>query len=66
MSSQSLNNKNPTELFDFIFAAYNLRFILPLVVYIYTQRDDAHRIQQCCYIYRSIFTIPGAGFTNNT
>ena len=47
MSSRSLNEilkKIPTELFDFTFAAYNLHFILPLVVYICTQRDDA--IQQ--------------------
>ena len=61
MSSQSLNEiliKIPTELFDFIFAAYNLCFILPLVVYICTQRDDACRIQQCCFIYCSIFAIP--------
>ena len=61
MSSQSLNEiliKIPTELFDFIFAAYNLCFILPLVVYICTQRNDARRIQQRCFIYHSIFTIP--------
>ena len=35
MSSRSLNEiliKIPTELFNFIFAAYNLRFILPRVV----------------------------------
>ena len=35
MSSRSLNEiliKIPTELFNFIFAAYNLRFILPSVV----------------------------------
>ena len=41
MSSWSLNGiliKIPTELFDFIFAGYNLRFILPLVVYICMQR----------------------------
>ena len=61
MSSRSLNEiliKIPTELFDFIFAVYNLRFILPLVVYICVQRDDAHRIQQHCFIYRSISAIP--------
>ena len=61
MSSQSLNKiliKIPTELFDFICAAYNLCFILPLVVYICTQRDDARRIQQRCFIYRFIFVIP--------
>ena len=49
--------KIPTELFDFIFAAYNLPFILPLV-YICTQRGDVHTIQQLCFIYRSIFAIP--------
>ena len=27
-------------------------------VYICTRRDDAHRIQQRCFIYRSIFAIP--------
>ena len=61
MSSRSLNEiliKIPTELFNFIFAAYNLRFILPLVVYIHTQRDDVRRIQQRCFMYRSIFAIP--------
>ena len=61
MSSRSLNEiliKIPTELFNFIFAACNLHFILPQVVYICTRRDDAHRIQQRCFIYRSIFAIP--------
>ena len=61
MSSRSLNEiliKIPTELFDFIFTAYNLRFILLLVIYICTQRDDACRIQQRCFIYHSIFAIP--------
>ena len=49
MSRRSLNEiliNIPTESFDFIFAAYNLRFILPRVVYICTQRDYARRIQQ--------------------
>ena len=46
------------EIFDFIFASYDLCFILPLVVYICTQRDDSHRIQQSCFIYRFIFAIP--------
>ena len=35
MSSRSLNDiliRIPTELFNFIFAAYNLRFILPRLV----------------------------------
>ena len=53
MGSRSLNEilvKSPTELFDFIFAAYNLRFILPQVVCICTQRDYARRIQQRCFI----------------
>ena len=61
MSSRSLNEiliKIPTELFHFIFAAYNLHFILALVVYFFTQRDDARRIQQRRFIYRSIFVIP--------
>ena len=62
MSSQSLNEiliKIPTELFNFIFAAYNLCFIYrELFVYICTRRDDACRIQQRCCIYRSIFMIP--------
>ena len=61
MSSRSLNEiliKIPTESFDFIFAAYNLCFILPRVVYICTRRDYASRIQQRCFIYRSIFAIP--------
>ena len=61
MSSRSLNEiliKIPTELFNFIFAAYNLHFILPLVVYICTQRDGACRIQQRCFIYSSMFAIP--------
>ena len=61
MSSRSLNEiliKIPTEIFDLIFAAYNLRFILPPVVYICTQRNNARRIQQCPFIYRSIFAIP--------
>ena len=61
MSSRSLNEiliKIPTELFIFIFAAYNLRFILPLDVYICTQRNDARRIQERCFIYCSIFMIP--------
>ena len=60
MSSRSLNEiliKIHTELLDFIFAAYNVRFILPRVVYICTQRDYAHRIQRD-FIYRSIFAIP--------
>ena len=62
MNSRSLNKiltKIPTELCDFIFAAYNLHFILPeLFVYICTPRDDVCRIQQRCFIYRSIFAIP--------
>ena len=62
MNSRSLNKiliKILTELCDFIFAAYNLRFILPrLLVYICTPEDDARRIQQHCFIYRSIFAIP--------
>ena len=61
MSSGSLNEiliKIPTELFDFIFAAYNLHLILARVVYICTRRDDARRIQQHCFIYCSIFEIP--------
>ena len=61
MCSRSLNEiliKIPIELFDFIFAAYNLRFILLRVVYICTQRDDARIIQQRCFIYRFIFVIP--------
>ena len=61
MSRRSLNEiviKFPTELFDFIFAAYNLRFILPLVVNICTQRHDARRIQQRYFICCSIFVIP--------
>ena len=54
MSSRSLNEiliKIPTELFDFIL------LYRELFVYICTRRDDAHRIQQRCFIYRSIFAI---------
>ena len=61
MNSRSLNKiltKIPTELCDFIFAAYNLHFILPRVVDELTSWDDACRIQQCCFIYSSIFAIP--------
>ena len=62
MSSRSLNEiliKIPTELFNFIFAAYNLRFILPRVVCLQLYaKGDARRIQQRCFIYRSIFVIP--------
>ena len=61
MNSRSVNKiliKILTELCDFIFAAYNLRFILPQLLYICTPRHDARRIQQRCFIYRSIFPIP--------
>ena len=62
MSSRSLNQiwiKIPTEIFDFILAAYNLvLFHRELFLYICTPRDDIHKIQQRCFIYRSIFTIP--------
>ena len=36
----------------------NLLHYLPRVVYICTRRDYARRIQQRCFIYRSIFAIP--------
>ena len=55
MSSPSLNKiliKIPTE-----FAAYNLLFILPRVVYICMGRDGACRIQQHCFICYSISAI---------
>ena len=61
MSSQSLNEiliKIPTELFNFIFPAYRIIYVLfyrESFVYICMRRDDVRRIQQRYFIYRSIF-----------
>ena len=63
MSSRSLNEiliKIPTELFNFIFAAYNLRFIVPRVVclQLYVKGRCTQNLTALFYLLFYIFVIP--------
>ena len=59
MSSRSLNEvliKSPAELFDLVFAAYNLSFISPRFVCLHLYaKGRCTRFQH--FIYRSIFAV---------
>ena len=66
MSSRSLNEiliKSPTELFDLVFAAYNLSFISPRVVYVCTRRDDVRDFNSVLYLP---FYIRGSSIAQKT